>query len=68
MTERIWTPEEIQEILDYNRKVDPRDNRKLLPGMHPRFRDHNCARCHNGSRACVEGNPSRCSWPHARND
>ena len=32
------------------------------------MRDHNCPRCRSGERACVQGDPSRCSWPHARND
>jgi hypothetical protein len=32
------------------------------------FQYHNCARCRSGERACVQGNPNRCSWPHARND
>jgi len=32
------------------------------------FRNHNCSRCRSGERACVEGEPSRCGWPHARND
>lgn len=35
----------------------------------PIFRDHFCSRCGSGlKRACVEGNPNACSWPHARND
>lgn len=33
-----------------------------------KFRDHNCPRCRSGERACVHGDPGRCSWPHARND
>jgi hypothetical protein len=32
------------------------------------FRDHNCARCESGERACVRGDPRRCEFPHARND
>lgn len=31
------------------------------------MRDHNCSRCRDGERACVEG-AHGCSWPHARND
>jgi hypothetical protein len=61
-------PSEISEIVEYNKTVDPRDPRRLLPGMDPMFRDHNCARCKSGERACVRGNPRRCEWPRARND
>jgi hypothetical protein len=32
------------------------------------FRDHNCSRCRSGERACVQGEPRRCDWLHARND
>jgi hypothetical protein len=36
---------------------------------YPIFRDHFCSRCGSGlKRACVQGNPNSCSWPHARND
>jgi hypothetical protein len=35
---------------------------------HPKFRDHFCARCRDGERPCVRGNPTTCEWPHARND
>ena len=33
-----------------------------------KFRNHNCSRCRSGERACVNGDPRRCDWPHARND
>lgn len=36
--------------------------------LHAIFRDHNCARCGHGERACVQGDPNRCIWPMARND
>ena len=65
---RVWTPDEITAAVDYNKTVDPRDPRRLLPGMHPKFEYHNCARCRDGERACVRGNPTTCEWPHARND
>ena len=46
---------------------DPRPDREMV-GRHGMFRDHNCARCRNGERACVRGNPRQCEFPHARND
>jgi hypothetical protein len=67
-TIRVWTPDEIRAVVEYNRMVDPRDARRLLPGMDPIFKYHNCSRCRNGERACVKGNANRCSWTHARND
>jgi hypothetical protein len=48
---------------------EPRDESYLKSrNISLRFRDHNCARCHDGERACVKGDPGRCDWPHARND
>jgi len=32
------------------------------------FRDHSCWKCKDGKEPCVVGNPSRCEYPHARND
>ncbi len=64
----MMTPEEIQSAIEYNRTVDPRDSRRLIPGMHPKFSGHNCSKCLSGQKACVQGDPGRCSWPHARND
>ncbi|MFA7308374.1 MAG: hypothetical protein WC026_17085 [Hyphomicrobium sp.] len=46
-------------------KLDPRDPDLSRPGI---FRDHNCYRCDSGKKPCVVGNPSRCEYPHARND
>lgn len=50
--------------------ADPRDPRpdSELRGRDPIFRHHNCSRCRSGEKACVEGDPGRCDWPHARND
>jgi hypothetical protein len=42
---------------------EPRDNPR-----HPMFRDHNCWKCKDGERACVNGSPNSCEYPHARND
>lgn len=36
--------------------------------LHPMFREHNCWRCKDGERPCVQGGPHRCEYPHARND
>lgn len=32
------------------------------------FRHHNCWRCDNGAKPCVEHDYNRCSYPQARND
>jgi hypothetical protein len=32
------------------------------------FRDHSCWKCQDGKKACVRGTPTRCEYPHARND
>lgn len=46
---------------------DPRDPRSG-PVAHPMFVNHNCWKCREGERPCVAGSPSRCEYPHARND
>lgn len=35
---------------------------------HPMFRCHNCWKCDSGETPCVQGDPSQCEFPHARND
>lgn len=50
---------------DTRKSVDPRDPDPSRFGI---FRDHNCAMCGSGARPCVQGNPNRCEFPHARND
>lgn len=32
------------------------------------FRDHNCWKCNNGAKPCVQGHPRQCEYPHAKND
>ena len=64
---RTWTPEEIRAAVEYNKTVDPRDSRHEVPGMHPKFLDHNCVRCRSGEKPCYRGNPGQCEWPIARN-
>jgi hypothetical protein len=54
------TPDQLRANME--RAMSPREN-----PLHPMFRDHNCSGCASGERPCREGNPSRCSWPHARN-
>lgn len=49
-------------VTDMEQAMAPRRDR-LAP-----FDDHNCWRCRSGQLACVEGNPRRCSFLHARND
>ena len=44
---------------------DPRDPDPTRAGI---FRLHNCWKCRSGEVACANGNPSRCEYPHARND
>lgn len=46
-------------------KLDPRDPDPSREGI---FRYHNCWKCQDGKKACVNGAPSRCEYPHARND
>lgn len=46
-------------------KIDPRDPDHTKEGM---FVLHNCWKCQNGKKPCVEGRPTQCSYPHARND
>lgn len=48
--------------------LDPRDPRPEGIYTHPMFRDHNCWYCREGAKPCVVDNPSRCEYPHARND
>jgi hypothetical protein len=43
---------------------DPRD-RAPRP---PPFDYHNCWKCHDGAKPCVNGNPFGCEFLHARND
>jgi hypothetical protein len=45
--------------------LDPRDPDHSRQGI---FVHHNCARCSNGERACVQGVPAQCEYPMARND
>lgn len=45
--------------------LDPRDPDHSRHGI---FVHHNCWKCREGERPCAEGNPSRCSFPIARND
>lgn len=44
---------------------DPRDPDPTKEGI---FRDHNCWRCNDGEKPCVNGHPHQCEYPHARND
>ena len=46
-------------------KPDPRDPDPTKEGF---FRYHNCWRCHDGAKPCVQANPRTCDYPHARND
>jgi len=45
--------------------VDPRDPDYSREG---RFVWHNCWRCNNGNKPCVQRDPSQCEYLHARND
>lgn len=47
------------------KQVDPRDPDYSKEGI---FVYHNCSRCNDGKKPCVEGNPLKCQYPHARND
>lgn len=52
-------------VLDAITKPDPRDPDHSRPGI---FAYHNCSKCKSGEKPCVNGNPSQCSWPIARNE
>ena len=60
-------PDESHLVYDKERRtiVDPRDPDHSRTGM---FVLHNCARCDDGKKPCVAGNPRQCVYPHARND
>lgn len=60
-------PREPRRIWDHVANADLRPPRDAVP-RDLIFRGHNCARCASGMRECVEGNPTRCGWPRARND
>ena len=45
--------------------LDPRDPDYSRPGV---FATHNCYRCRDGEKPCVQGGPHRCEFPHARDD
>ena len=45
--------------------VDPRDPDYSREGI---FQTHNCWKCKDGAKSCVQGAPNRCEYPHARND
>lgn len=45
--------------------INPHDPDHTRAGM---FVYHNCWKCQSGDRPCVNGNPRRCEFPHARND
>ncbi len=42
---------------------DPRDPDYSRPGI---FAYHNCWRCKDGAKPCVQGHPHQCEYPHAR--
>jgi hypothetical protein len=46
---------------------DPRAEDEMA-NRDPIFRYHNCAVCNDGAQPCLRDNPSRCEFPHARND
>jgi hypothetical protein len=48
-----------------------REMEKAMGPDHSRegmFVYHNCYRCDDGKKPCVQGGPHRCEYPHARND
>lgn len=46
-------------------KPDPRDPDYSKTGI---FVYHNCWKCKDGTKKCVNGAPNLCDYPHARND
>lgn len=50
---------------------DPEDDHAEMrddPSKSGIFRSHNCWRCSDGEKPCVNGAPNRCAYPYARND
>lgn len=45
--------------------LDPREPDHSRQGM---FVYHNCSRCDDGRKPCIQGIPGQCEYPHARND
>lgn len=45
--------------------VDPRDPDHSRTGI---FVLHNCWKCRNGEKPCVNRYPNQCDYPRARND
>ena len=48
-----------------------REMEKAMGPDHSRagmFVYHNCSRCKNGEKPCVQGGRNRCEFPQARND
>lgn len=63
----FFTADEAGQLFDHL-FPDPRDPDPSREGI---FRDHNCARCKNGtdlSRCPTPDRPGNCGFPHARND
>jgi hypothetical protein len=53
-------------MTDDQKPQDPRDPDPTREGI---FRDHNCWKCDNGKRPCVQReHRGWCEYPHARND
>lgn len=44
---------------------DPREPDHSRPGI---FAYHNCWKCSDGQKPCVNENPGACEYPRARND
>ncbi len=53
---------------DHWKSTEPDDGREPDHTRHGIFVHHNCWRCHDGERPCVQGHPNQCEYPHARND
>lgn len=63
--ETTWERNERLRKRRLQKAADPRDPDYSRPGI---FATHNCWKCSDGAKPCVQGGPHRCEYPHARND
>lgn len=60
--------DELRAAFRHPHKLEPLDSRDPDYSRTGLFQTHNCWKCKDGERPCVNGSPSRCDNLHARND
>lgn len=56
---------------EYAHMIQPKEKRDSRDPDYSRegiFQTHNCWKCSDGKKPCVNGHPHRCEYLHARND